>query len=86
MEIIVEGDVHGVSFRKYVRDHALHLGLKGYVQNIDDMVVAVAEGTEEKINQLIALCKKGPAHAQVRNVNVTIFPSKKEFFDFSIAY
>jgi len=69
--IIVHGMVQGVFFRSNTKRMALSLGLKGYVKNMsDDTVEIVAEGTEDKIKELIVFCKKGPEAAEVKKIDV----------------
>jgi len=73
-KILVYGMVQGVFFRKFVKDHALNLGLKGYVKNVNDgSVEAVFEGGEEQIKEIIGLCKKGPLGSRVDRVLVEEF-------------
>ncbi len=85
--IIVKGFVQGVFYRVSVRKVALDLGLKGFVRNLSDgNVEVVAEGDEEKINELIEFCKEGPSGAKVEGVDVTSEKPKNEFKDFEIGY
>ena len=45
------------------------LGLKGWVRNFDDdKVEAVFEGTEDKVNQMLEWCERGPPSARVDDV------------------
>jgi len=68
---VVQGTVQGISFRQFVKEHADDLGLRGFVRNLDsgDSEV-IAEGEKEAIDRLLGFVKKGPAHAQIRNVIV----------------
>ncbi len=71
-QIQVFGKVQGVYYRQSTRDKALELGLKGTVQNLTDgSVIIHAEGNEEKLNELISWCYKGPIKAKVNEVKVT---------------
>ena len=67
-------------FRKFVKDNALKLGVKGWVRNVGDKVEAVFEG--EKVDELVSLCKKGPAGASVSDVEVEEEKYKGEFSSF----
>lgn len=65
----VRGRVQGVSFRYFVREHARQLGLNGWVRNErDGSVTFVAEGDEEKLNQLLSYAHRGPTAARVDGV------------------
>lgn len=69
--MIILGDVQGVFFRAFVRREAASLGLKGYVRNLaDGSVEVVAEGHEEKLNELVKLCRKGPDGATVSEIKI----------------
>ena len=85
--LIISGLVQGVWYRHNANKIANQLGLKGFVRNLGNgNVEVVAQGSEEKIKQLIAFCKKGPESARVDNVEVTYEPQKEEFSTFSIKY
>ncbi len=69
--LIVSGKVQGVFFRANVRNKANELELKGYAKNLDNGdVEVVAEGSEEKIKELIDFIRKGPGIASVAGVQV----------------
>lgn len=80
-KIIISGLVIGVFFRKFIYNHALKLGLKGYVRNLGDRVEAVFEGPEEKVQKIISLCKQGPPGAKVENIVIKTekFKGEKDF-------
>ena len=67
--IKVFGHVQGVFFRYTTRKVARKLGLTGIVKNMPDGSVFIeAEGSEDKLNELLAFSKKGPKYAKVENV------------------
>ena len=69
--LIVSGRVQGVFFRDNTRRKAEELGLTGYAKNLPDGTVeVVAEGNEDKINELIEFIKKGPGIAMVEGINL----------------
>lgn len=69
--IFISGFVQGVGFRRFVRHHALKLGLTGWVKNLaDNRVEAVISGPEERINKLIDICRKGSFLSEVKDVLV----------------
>jgi len=69
VHLIVSGRVQGVFFRDNTRRKAIELGLKGYAKNLSDgNVEVVAQGEEEKINQLIDFIKKNPGYSKVTNI------------------
>ncbi len=71
VKFIVKGRVQGVSYRAFVRKHALKLGLTGYAKNLQDGSVEVcATGKPEHINSLLEKCRKGPLLAKVTQLEV----------------
>ena len=71
VQIIISGRVQGVFFRDNTRRKAIELGLAGYARNLKDGTVEiVAEGNENKINELVEFIKKGPGIAKVENVQI----------------
>jgi acylphosphatase len=70
--VIVAGDVQGVFFRASCQQEAARLGVAGWVANRPDGTVeAVLEGPAEAVEQVVAWCRVGPAHATVEDVEVT---------------
>src|SRR5947207_2867362 len=66
----VRGHVQGVFFRAFVRDGAERLGLGGYVRNQPDgTVFVVAHGPRPKLEELLALLRRGPESARVSGVD-----------------
>ena len=85
--IIVHGSVQGVFFRFNARRMASDLGLKGYAKNMSDGTVEiVAEGSEDKLKELIEFCKKGPEAAEVSKVDVEFSKASNEFEGFEVRY
>ena len=81
--VIISGWVTGVNFRYFVKLNAIELGLTGWVRNLDNgQVEAIFEGPEDKIKDMIILCKQGPPVSKVRNVKVTFSEYKGEFSAF----
>ncbi len=71
VHLIVYGRVQGVFFRASVRDKASQLGLNGYAKNIPDgNVEVVAEGSEDKIKELIEFIKNSPGISKVAGVEI----------------
>lgn len=72
VSVIVRGRVQGVSYRAWTRDKAAGLGLSGTVRNRSDgSVEAVFSGPAAVVEQMLALCRKGPLLARVDDVTVT---------------
>lgn len=84
VHLYIDGMVMSVGFRGFVKRHADELGIKGYVRNIEGGVEVVAEGEDEKIEELVSLCKKGPSGANVTNVSIEEQGANLLYTDFMI--
>ena len=70
--ILVKGKVQGVFYRASARQKAESLNLTGFAQNLrDGNVLIEAEGDESALKEFVNWCWKGPANAEVKNVEVT---------------
>lgn len=67
--VVVRGRVQGVFFRDTVRTHARQRRVSGWVRNRPDGAVeAVFEGAPGDVEELVALCRRGPPGAVVKTV------------------
>ena len=77
--IIITGKVQGVGFRYWLYKEAKQRNIDGWVRNkISGEVEALLIGKDEKINNLIKLCKKGPPSAEIIKIDVQNY--QKEYF------
>ena len=84
--VVVSGRVQGVGFRQGAVVEAQRLGLTGWVRNLPDgRVEALAEGSREAVESLLAWCKKGPRMARVDEARVSWEPHRGEFQEFRLA-
>jgi acylphosphatase len=71
IRIKINGLVQGVFFRKYIKEEADKLGLKGHVRNLESgEVEVVAEGKDADVDSMLVVCKKGAPHSTVKGVDV----------------
>jgi acylphosphatase len=64
--------VQGVFFRDSVRRAAQSRGVAGWATNRSDGTVeAVFEGDEDAVDALVEICRRGPGHAEVDQLDVT---------------
>ena len=69
--VVIRGRVQGVFFRAEAGERARSLGLAGWVQNTPDGTVeAVFQGDRDRVESMIAWCRRGPAAANVEDVEV----------------
>jgi acylphosphatase len=65
------GRVQGVFFRDSVRRVAVQEGVAGWAVNRPDGTVeAVFEGAAAAVDRLVELCRSGPGHAKVEQLEV----------------
>lgn len=67
--VTVTGRVQGVGFRYFVRQEARHLGITGWVMNLNDGSVTMEiQGTPEILDELIKRLKKGNGYSKVETL------------------
>lgn len=67
----ISGQVQGVSFRKFVKDEADKIGIRGHVRNLDSgEVEVIVEGSMEEVEKMIAICKKGNSVSSIKAVDL----------------
>lgn len=67
----IRGRVQGVFFRGEARARAESLDLKGWIRNEPDgSVAALLEGEPDKVESMVAWCRRGPRGAHVEKVEV----------------
>ena len=77
--IVISGRVQGVGFRYWLYKEAKQKNIDGWVRNkISGEVEALLIGKDEKINNLIKLCKKGPPSSEITKIEVQNY--QKEYF------
>lgn len=82
---VVRGSVQGVGFRWFVQREAARLELQGWVANrADGSVEVVAEGTEERLSQLLLQLWEGPSGSSVSDVAVRHEPARGNLVGFTI--
>jgi len=69
IRLYVTGTVQGVFFRGFVKENAERYNVKGFIRNLEDGRIEIfLEGNAKDVNKMIELCKKGPKHSMIRNV------------------
>jgi acylphosphatase len=79
VRLYIDGTVQGIFFRQFIKENAERQNVRGFVRNLEDGKVEVfIEGDQENVEKMIELCKKGPKHSQIRNVEI----KEEKFQDF----
>ncbi|MDA8173212.1 MAG: acylphosphatase [Nitrospiraceae bacterium] len=85
--VIFRGRVQGVFFRSFTQQTAAALDVSGFVKNLPDgSVEAVFEGAEPLVKETLNICRQGPPHASVEDMNIKWEPYSGEFRGFSVRY
>jgi len=83
----ITGLVQGVGYRYFARRTGEMLGLAGWVRNLPDgSVEAYAIGAEQELLQFEAALRRGPRHAEVREVIVEEAPIDPMVTLFSVRF
>jgi acylphosphatase len=85
VHVLVEGVVQGVFFRANTRRVAQSMDLTGWVRNLSDgRVEILAEGPEERVDDFVRWCRKGPSFARVDHTDIIWAKPTGEFTSFEI--
>jgi len=81
IRLYVSGVVQGVFFRDFVKENAERYNVKGFIRNLNDGRIEIfLEGNVDEVNKMIEMCKTGPKHSQIKNVE----EKEERFQDFKI--
>ena len=71
VRLYIEGTVQGIFFRSFIKENAERYDVKGFTRNLEDGRVEIfLEGNVENVDKVMELCKKGPKHSIIRNVQI----------------
>jgi acylphosphatase len=66
----IRGKVQGVWYRSWTVEQAVQRGVRGWVRNRQDgSVEALFSGESAMIDEMIAVCRKGPRLARVDSIS-----------------
>ena len=85
VRVYYRGTVQGIFFRQFIKEHADKRGIKGFARNMDiDRVEAWFQGEVDKVNEMIEVCRIGPRHSMIKNVEIKEEKWQDDFKDFRI--
>jgi acylphosphatase len=83
--LVVSGLVQGVGFRYFVLNHAITLGLTGFVRNhYSGKVEIEVEGDRSLIEELIKEVKIGPRAAHVTDIKIEWLKGAESYSSFEV--
>jgi acylphosphatase len=66
--LTLTGSVQGIFFKNFIKENAEKHNVKGYLRQLENGKIEIfIEGLTENVDSLIAICKRGPQHAQIRS-------------------
>jgi len=69
IRLYITGSLQSLFYRQFIKEHADKYNVKGFLRNREDGRVEIfLEGVPDAVNTMIAVCKRGPKHAIIRNV------------------
>jgi acylphosphatase len=67
----ISGTVQGILFKKYLEEQGNKIGVRGFLRQTEDgRIEIVIEGKDEKVKEMLEVCRAGTKHAEVRDVQV----------------
>jgi acylphosphatase len=85
VRIYFRGTVQGIFFRQFIKEHADKRNLKGFARNLEDgRVEAFLQGEKEMVDEMIEICRQGPRHSQIKNIEIKEDKWQDDFKDFKI--
>lgn len=71
VRVYIEGTVQGIFYRAFVKENAERHNVKGFVRNLENGRVEIfLEGNNDDVDKMIELCRTGPKHSEIKNVEV----------------
>jgi acylphosphatase len=87
VQLVVEGRVQGVGYRRFAQRRAEERGLTGYAVNLHTGQVKIrVEGSRQAIDQYVRDLEQGPPLARVERVSVTVLAYTGQYRDFHVRF
>ncbi len=79
LRLYIQGTVQEIFFKSFIKENAERYNVKGFTRNLEDGRIEVfLEGNTDEVNTMVEVCKKGPKHSQIKNVEI----HQEKFQDF----
>ncbi len=82
IRLYLTGSVQSLFFRNFIKENADKHKVKGFIRTLEDGRIEIwLEGDIENVDAMIPICKRGPQHSNIRNVEEKTehFQDFKEF-------
>ena len=69
LRLFVSGSVQPMFFNRFIKENADKLGIRGFIRTLEDGRIEIfVEGDTDSMDKMIPLCRRGPQHSMIRNV------------------
>ncbi|VVB78269.1 Acylphosphatase [uncultured archaeon] len=69
LRVYITGTVQGPLFKKYLEEQGKKIGVRGFLRQMEDgRIEVVMEGIDDKVKEMLDVCKSGTQHATVKDV------------------
>ncbi|MDO8459495.1 MAG: acylphosphatase [Nanoarchaeota archaeon] len=69
VKLTLTGAMQGIFFKNFMKENAQKFNVTGFVRKLEDGRMEIfIEGDREKVDAMSSICKEGPPHSQIRNV------------------
>jgi len=69
VRFFISGNLQPLFFNNFIKENADKIGVKGFVRAMDDGRMEIfVEGNLDDVKAMAEVCKRGPKHAQLRNI------------------
>tara|TARA_Y100000310_G_scaffold243566_1_gene248072 strand:+ start:239 stop:514 length:276 start_codon:yes stop_codon:yes gene_type:complete len=70
VRLFLTGNLQSLFFKQFVKEHADQHKVNGYLRQLEDGRMEIfLEGPIDSVNALLPICKRGPQHSQIRNID-----------------
>lgn len=84
IKLTITGSVQSMFFRTYIKENADINNVRGFLRKLENGRIEIfLEGNKEDVNEMINVCKNGPKHSIIRNIEEKEMPFQ-DFKEFKI--
>lgn len=69
IRLFITGSVQDIFFKQFIKENAEKNNVAGFLRKLENGKIEIfLEGDYENVDAMISLCKRGPQHSNIRNV------------------
>ena len=71
VKLIITGSLQSMFFRQFIKENAEINDVSGFIRKLENNdIEVILEGDRPDVDEMINICKTGPKHAIIRNVQI----------------